>query len=219
MADLTDRQRKLIEALHGAGELSKVFEAGALLRNCDGFPARAYMIAHAAREMINRLPDYYNAAGEDTEPGEPSDRTTKIIGQHQEAWRVSVRPLISEMSDEAIEAAPAVAIPRPLVTALDAVFIYEASVPGKRRRRLGRFLATLQPNSYIAGIDEVAEAFVKIPAEDNAHVPGPGGSHNESDTIDLWDWFEELLFRVLGPRHEVYVAIQRELDELNQYDG
>jgi hypothetical protein len=58
---LTRQRKGIFEELHGASwELTQIYEAALRLLDDDAMPARGRLLAHCAREIINRLPDYLN---------------------------------------------------------------------------------------------------------------------------------------------------------------
>ena len=63
---MTLRQLHILRFLEkAASELSRVFQAGARMRNDVEFPAHVYFIAYAAREHLNCLPGRYSGEREE----------------------------------------------------------------------------------------------------------------------------------------------------------
>jgi len=211
----------ILEALRSTRPLCDLFESGARMRNDDTFPARQYMIGHAMRELINRLPDYY--PDDDRVPhADAPDRRYKAsdaIRMLAAKWRTDVRPSIEQLAPanaENVEPNASIGVAAEIVRTIDAIVAYEDSVPSYRRTRFVRFLAVLHDGPYPFGFDDVANGFLDIDGARHAHVPRPDGLHPEEATIAQWDAFEEMLFGVIGPRHEVYADIDRRVEQLNQ---
>jgi hypothetical protein len=224
VSELSPRQKVILDGLKAAGALTTVFESGARMRNDETFPAREYMIGHAMRELINRLPDYYSSDDHPPETDVPNrkHRCSNAIQSLSENWRVDVRPSISLLTEKIGEGTPGeetIPIPAKIGKVVDAMVAYEDSVPGYRKRRFVRFLATLQDNKFAIGLDEVADSFLRIDGDKHAHVPAPDKPRIAAETLAVWDSFEELLYAIFGPRHEIYRRIAKDVDRLNEYDG
>lgn len=58
---LNRKQERILLALRNdVPEIAKMYEAGLRLVAEESFPARVYLLGHAMREVINRLPDHYD---------------------------------------------------------------------------------------------------------------------------------------------------------------
>jgi hypothetical protein len=224
VSELSARQKVILDGLKSAGALTTVFESGARMRNDETFPAREYMIGHAMRELINRLPDYYSSDDHPPETNVPNrkHRCSNAIQSLSDNWRVDVQPSISPLAEQIGEGTPGgetIPIPANIAKVIDAMVAYEDSVPEYRKRRFVRFLAILQDNKFAIGLDEVAGVFLRIDGDKHAHVPAPDKPRIAAETLALWDSFEELLYSIIGPRHEIYRRITSDVDRLNEYDG
>ncbi len=209
---LTTRQSTILEFLAtSAPELAKVFEAGTCMRNDEAFPARKYFVAHAAREIINRLPDYYEAGG----PAPVSRKKPTQLKDLAAQWVGDIRPQLVRLGDSSPTAEPTpIQMSLELATKLDTLVEHEATVSEYTRARFAEFLSRLQGVISEQLLDIAAE-FISIDAQAWVHVPTREKLYDEALALAMWDQLEERLFSLVGPRHEIYARIASFTDELN----
>src|SRR6202044_1990728 len=168
-------------------------DAGTRMRNDEAFPARKYFVAHAAREIINRLPDYYEAGGPKPVT---RNRPTQLRDLAPE-WFGRVRPQLVGLGDSSPTAEPSpIQITLGLATKLDALMEHETTVSEYVRARFAEFLSRLQgviPEQLL----EIAAEFTSIDAHAWAHVPGPEHLYDETLALAMWDQLEERLFSLI----------------------
>lgn len=212
-----DRQTEILQFLEqGAVEIAKVFKAGCILRNDESFPARAYFVAHAVREIINKLPEYYRAETSESASSSMKPKRPTQLRQLADDWFSATSSYLSPSAPAGAPTAepPLVAIPMYLATKLHALVTYEVGVKDARRRRFAAFLG------QVRGVDPAemmvtADSFIDIDASGRAHMPSPEDLWDERKALDLWDQLEERLYAVIGKRHEIYADINSAVEELN----
>ena len=214
LPQFTEAQLRIIESLEPAGEIARVFEAGARIRNEPSFPARGYFLGHAMREILNKLPDYYEG-GVDTQ----DDLTAQVSysAEQTEAlwvnWSEAVDVHLQPSAEITAPVSTDIVITRALALEINA-FLRSRVAGGKAKQRLIAFLAKFQKTDPAFMVD-IAEGLLRLEAHGLAHVPKPEKVRDEAEVIEKWDHFEGILLGLCGERHRRYAEIATELDEWN----
>ena len=213
---LTEAQIRIIESLQPAGEIAKIFEAGARIRNEASFPARGYFLGHAMREMLNKLPDYYEGAASAADAQEEPERfNAEQINALSISWSETVGGHIEPSEDAPAPAETTeIAIPFSLALEINAYLLAEARVDKSRRERLTSFLAGFQKTDP-AFMADIAKGLMRLEPDKLAHLPMPEKLRDETEAIDKWDQFERILLGMCGPRHQRYAEISQEVVQWN----
>lgn len=209
---LSERQSAIVVLLKTtAPEIGNVFEAGALLRNDQTFPARKYFVSHAAREIVNRLPDYYMGG---TDVSERKNKPT-ALKELAPIWSAEVKPLEAFGATSPSAEHAAITISFELANKLDDLIQHEVKVAEYNRLRFANFLSRVQgiiPEQLI----EIAGGFISIDSYASVHVPEPQEVSDEKAAVQAWDQLEERLFSLFGPRHKIYAEILTFAEDLNK---
>ena len=206
-----------VELLEGfkrkAAHLGALYEASVTLFNTPSFPARQYLVAHAVREIGNRLPD---AVGVEVENArvEHVNRLDDIARTWQRDGLPTdfAIPLIAPRAPS--EPAEGVWLPRKTAEALVDLVRDHAKSREARRDAPTRLLQELARDSGMT-IDqlrpialqwvEVLKWFVK-----NVHV----GKHDRVLAEDLFKHQFELFERYLGSMLRPFFSTLKEVDDL-----
>lgn len=213
---LTEQQHRIIGALQPAGEIARVFQAGAQIRNSKTFPARGYFLGHAMREILNRLPDYYEGAASTVDVTEEIRKpSSQQINALWTSWSEAVGGQFATSEGTPVPiATDDLSIPFSIASEINSYLLTQVSVSRSRRERLTTFLAIFQNTDRVFMAD-IADGLMRLEPDRLAHVPKPGGLRDEAESIEKWDHFERILLGLRGARHERYPEIIKEVDEWN----
>ncbi len=92
----------------------------------------------------------------------------------------------------------------------------ESNVEGERVEALSEVLGLLH-GVYPEEMTHVARGLVRLEGEKLAHVPTRHKLRNESEALDEWDRFEDILHAILGHRHERQARMDENLAEIESW--
>lgn len=156
---MTEREENIYSRLQERSPAIAAFYASGLKLLADEtFPARAYYIAHACREIRNALPDIYGVESN------PELKISLIANR----WTDSVSGLVAKMADVPTEPIP---IPRDVAEDIHRMVLADKDVDGKLRRRFGAMCDLINPSTLRGFTDpSLATTWAQARPDALAHV-------------------------------------------------
>lgn len=217
----TPQRRELREWFQRkAPHLGALYESALILLHNPSFPARERLIAHAVREIGNRLPNAVGTKVEKTKRVDATNRLDEIVA----IWKRDKLPVdfstpISAPSADSIVNG-GVVLPERTARAMAALIGDHARSREKRKDAAIRLLREIAPDSGIP-LDqlrpialrwfEVLDWFQK-----NVHVPEEDKAVSEDDFQRHFSLFEQYLGSMLRPFFSTLKDVNELLDDANR---
>ena len=215
-AERNARREAIIRGLVFAPELMRVFQGGARIRDDDSFPGRKYLVAHAARELRNKLFEYVAAFGKQTIARSSKVDRARVLPEIAPRWVADISPELTTFANSNVVAEIAtVTVSVHVLQYMDPLMRHEAEVP---RKALDRQLLGLRPlEIYVTpeALRNIVNRWLDMPLHKHAHVPSPGETTIEAEALALWDEVENHLFDLVGSAAWAYVTLANEIEEFN----
>jgi hypothetical protein len=206
-----ERRAATQRGLAFTAKLSALYKAGIRLRDDDSFEARAFLLAHAGRELRNRILEYIAGyAGRVVQPVD-GPQVTQKIGKH---WTQVVTPRIQSFAD-ASGTTPDVEVPVTLALDLDPVMRHQADAEGQQFRRGMINSESLHPYIGYERASTIIRAMTRLKLHKYAHAQAKDINYPEAEAIDLWDRLEEYLFDLVGSAAWGFSIVDQTIEDLN----
>jgi hypothetical protein len=211
---LTQRQLHLLERLREHDQaLGSLYRASVTMVRDRSFPARARLIAHAVREIRNRLPDA--VAG--PRSGGRLDYKNKMDGLAR-AWDragVVTSPLVKRDEENRAAVDRKVALPVRLVRKIEKLISEHKNVRERKKEKAWRLIQVAAPET--AGARQHLEACAYHWYQVTEWFVGiaKGGTTDEATLESNFEHFEALLTSVLGHFFEAVDGLDEILEDAN----
>jgi hypothetical protein len=209
---LSTKQERILATLRGdVPEIARMYEAGLRLIADDSFPARVYLVGHAMREIMNRLPDHYDIPMPSQVPYH------NVIAGVSSKWKASVRPAIEVAASAPMAQLPVYSVPAEIVVELDRLIREHDESAGMKRDARIRLLASHDvPGAAPAYPEPVIKQWSESRGVEFAHMRAARASPPSfPECLSEWTKMEEMLHAILAPRHESFKEIDDVLKDAN----
>lgn len=205
------QERVLVTLRREVPEIATMYEAGLRLIADEAFPARVYLVGHAMREIMNRLPDHYDIPQPD--PVQYHD----VIARISPRWKNSVRPTLDSVASGPTTRLPEYPVPAEVAFQLDDLIRRHDESVGRRRDAHVRLLASRDvPGAVPAYPEPVIRQWFEIRGVEFAHMrDGRTPPPSVDECLSSWAKMEEILHAILAPKHESFKDIDDVLKEAN----